>query len=87
MLGNGSVFSVRQVGFAHARPIMLSILLVIIHSSLHVIIPLTQDGVTPLFMASCNGHSDVVNILIRNGADINLARNVWRYNVPYTHTV
>ena len=82
------MFSVGQVGFAHARPIVLSILLVIIHSSLHVIIiPLTQDGITPLYVASQNGHSDVVNILIRNGADINLAHNVWRYNVPYTHTV
>ena len=87
MWGNGSAFSVRQVGFTHARPIMLSILLVIIHSSLHFIIPLTQTGETPLFMASQKGHSEVVNILIRNGADINLARNVWRYNVPYTHTV
>ena len=58
-----------------------------VHSSLHVIIPLTQDGSTLLFSASFNGHSDVVNVLIGNGADINLARNVWRYNVPYTHTV
>ena len=66
---------------------MLSILLVVIHLYLHVIIPLSQDGVTPLFMASQKGHSEVVNILIRDGADINLARNVWRYNVPYTHTV
>ena len=48
--------------------------------SLHVIIPLTQDGSTPLNVASQNGHSDVVKILIRNGADVNLANNVWRYN-------
>ena len=48
---------------------------------------LTQNGSTPLCLASENGHSDVVNILIRNGANVNLARNVWRYNVPYTHTV
>ena len=36
------------------------------------ILPLTQDGVTPLYIASQKGHSDVMNILIRNGADINL---------------
>ena len=54
-----------------------------VHSSLHVIIPLTQTGATPLYIASENGHSGVVNILIRNGADINLALNVWSYN----HTV
>ena len=35
------------------------------------ILPLTQDGVTPLYIASQKGHSDVMNI-IRNGADINL---------------
>ena len=51
-----------------------------------IIILLTQDGATPLYMASQNGHSDVVNVLIRIGADVcNLACNVWRYNVSYTH--
>jgi ankyrin repeat protein len=34
-----------------------------------------KTGATPLYIASQNGHSDIVNILIRNGADINLARN------------
>ena len=38
--------------------------------------PLTQDGATPLYVASNNGHSDVVNILIRNGADVNLSWEV-----------
>ena len=38
--------------------------------------PLTQSGMTPLFIASQNGHSDVVNILIRNGADVNMAEEV-----------
>ena len=35
--------------------------------------PLTQNGATPLIVA---GHSDVVNILIRNGAGVNMAANV-----------
>ena len=39
----------------------------------------TQTGVTPLYIASQKGHSDVVNILIRNGADVNMARHV-RYS-------
>ena len=38
----------------------------------------TQDGATPLFIASQNGHSDIVNTLIRNGADINQPLNVGR---------
>ena len=38
--------------------------------------PLTQSGATPLYVASQNGHSDVVNILIRNGADVNLSWKV-----------
>ena len=48
-----------------------------VHSPLHI--PLTQDGATPLYSASHNGHHDVVKILLRNGADINQALNVWRY--------
>ena len=42
------------------------------------LIPLTQDGATPLFIASQNGHRDIVNTLIRNGADINQPLNVGR---------
>ena len=56
-----------------------TVLLVYIYLYMLLAIPLTQIGTTPLFIASQEGHSDVVNILIRNGADINLARNVWRY--------
>ena len=42
-----------------------------------VIIPLTQDGAKPLFSASFYGQSEVVNILIKNGADSNLAWKVY----------
>ena len=37
---------------------------------------LSQDGATPLFMASQEGHSDTVTILIRSGANINIPREV-----------
>ena len=37
---------------------------------------LTQDGSTPLYIASQNGHFDVVDVLIRNGADVNMASHV-----------
>jgi ankyrin repeat protein len=33
------------------------------------------DGVTPLFMASQKGHTSVVNVLLRHGADPNLANH------------
>ena len=39
--------------------------------------PLTQGGFTPQYIASCNGHSDVVKTMIQNGADINLASEVY----------
>ena len=39
-------------------------------------ITLTQTGATPLMIASQNGHSDVVNILLRYGADVNLTFEV-----------
>lgn len=38
-----------------------------------------QSGATPLFIASQNGHGEVVNILIRKGADVDVARDV-RYS-------
>ena len=38
--------------------------------------PFTQDGTTPLIIASQNGYSDIVNILIRNGASVNMTKKV-----------
>ena len=35
-----------------------------------------QDGATPLSMASQNGHTSVVDVLLRHGADPNLAKAV-----------
>jgi ankyrin repeat protein len=34
-----------------------------------------NDGTSPLFVASCNGHCDVVEALLCGGADVNKARN------------
>ena len=42
----------------------------------HVIIPLPQTGTTPLIIASENGYSNVVTILLRNGAGVDVAKNV-----------
>ena len=33
----------------------------------------TQDGVSPVFAASANGHTEVVDLLVLAGADIHLA--------------
>ena len=35
-----------------------------------------QDGVSPLFIASQNGHTQIVELLLRKGADPNLTRTV-----------
>ena len=31
-----------------------------------------QDGISPLYAASHNGHTDVVDLLVRAGADVHL---------------
>ena len=35
-----------------------------------------QDGITPLFMASQEGRTSVVDVLLRHGADPNLPKTV-----------
>ena len=35
-----------------------------------------QDRTTPLYMACQKGHSDIVEILIRSGANVHLPRDV-----------
>ena len=46
------------------------------HSNVSDISYLPQDGTTPLIVASQKGHSDVVNILIRSGAGVDVPKNV-----------
>ena len=53
-----------------------AVILVVGDGNWYMHFPLTQTGATPLYMASQNGHGDVVNILIRNGADVNLSWEV-----------
>ena len=57
-----------------------------VHGSVcfHCSCSLSQDGVTPLYMACQNGHSDEVDILIRCGANVNQARDV-RLHIPSLH--
>ena len=38
--------------------------------------PLPPDGISPLLIACQFGHSDVVNILIKGGANVNVATEV-----------
>ena len=45
-------------------------------SVLSLLTYVTQEGVTPLNIASQNGHTDVVDTLIRAGASVNQARMV-----------
>ena len=36
----------------------------------------TQDGVTPLYVACQNGHTQTVDVLLKNGANPNLTLTV-----------
>ena len=36
----------------------------------------TQDGATPLYTACQNGHKQTVDVLLKNGANVNLTRTV-----------
>ena len=38
-----------------------------------------QFGQTPVYSASCQGHSAVVQLLIENGADISICNEVYSY--------
>ena len=53
-----------------------NIIVMVTGTRIYMHFPLTQTGATPLFIASQKGHIEVVNILIRNGANINLAKKV-----------
>ena len=45
-----------------------------------------QDGLSPVYIASQEGHPDVVDLLVQAGADIHLAEPEV-YTCQYTHTV
>ena len=55
-----------------------------LHSSL---ILFSQDGTTPLYIASQEGHSDIVNTLIRNGAAVNQPCNVGENKIQHAHSL
>ena len=49
-----------------------------VNSDHHVCILSSQDGITPLLIASLNGHSQVAELLLSKGADVNLqVQCVW----------
>ena len=54
-----------------------------------IYITLQADGTAPLFIASQKGHCDVVDLLLRNGANINQSDqvHVCRYNINKLHTI
>ena len=53
------------------NPVHTILLILIAHLSSTL-----QDGYTPLYVASQNGHTSIVDVLLRNGADPNLALTV-----------
>ena len=51
-------------------------ILTIHYEYMHDLFIVFQNGATPLYMASQNGHTNVVDVLLRQGADPNLATHV-----------
>ena len=47
-----------------------------VNSDDYVCILSSQDGATPLLIASLNGHSQVAELLLSKGADVNLQMQV-----------
>ena len=45
-----------------------------------------QNGVSPLFMASQNGHTDIVDLLLKAGADVHQMAKVLPLYMPPTCT-
>ena len=45
---------------------------------------LVQDGYSPVYIASQNGHTDVVDLLVSEGADIHLAIKVCIHTLSST---
>jgi ankyrin repeat protein len=40
-----------------------------------------QSGATPAFIASCNGHTETLVLLLANKADINAATKVQQFKI------
>ena len=47
----------------------------------------SQNGTTPLFAATCSGHSQVAELLLIKGADVNLSEQVTYTMTPAIHTM
>ena len=50
------------------------------YTCIAIMICLMQDGATPLHIASQEGHSDVVNLLISHGANLDKSCEVCHFN-------
>ena len=48
--------------------------------SMHIV---PQKGCSPLYAASQEGHTDIVNILLKSGADVHQTTEVCHYNNHY----
>ena len=46
--------------------------------------PPVQDGITPLYVACQNGHKQIVIVLLKNGANVNLTTTVSSLSGAYS---
>ena len=57
-----------------------------VNGNLYMFYFLKQDGKTPLFLASSNGHKKIVNILLQNRAVVNVPTEVYVGTIIDAHS-
>ena len=72
-------FACSALNFRHIESVMI-----VFHTLTIFCCCQTQDGFSPVFAASQNGHTDIVDLLVQAGADIHLATTEVHVG---THTV
>ena len=79
-------FSRQPLQFSTKNRHLKTLLQIALRFSASLMALVLQDGYSPLFTASINGHSEVVNTLIKAGANINQCVKVCTVHLSLCYT-